>query len=163
MIRVAVGAAAGALLSVAPAAASDLSGGGPAELLEAAAGTCLVNVYSPTTAVAAFRDSGWEVGELDGGAWEMTAPGGGVFAFVNADRYCRVEVEGVGLEEARQTARMLLNVNFPDQFRDAGSGPCAGFELTTVDGIFEVSLDGLGQDPICPDPNGAAIVIEAAE
>ena len=148
-------------LSGGGAGAVELRSGSPAELMEAAAGTCLSEVYNLRSAVEVFRAAGWEVGELDGGAFELTGPSS-VYAFLNEEGYCRVEAEGVGLDEARGIARTLANSLYPEQFKEADDGPCAGYTITTVGGLVGLSLDGLGQDPVCPDPGGSAIVVETA-
>lgn len=147
-------------LSGGAAGAVDLASGGPVELLEAAAETCLTEVWNLSSAVEVFRAAGWEVAELDGGAFGISGPGS-VLAFVNADGYCRVEAEGVGLQEAQGIARKLANTLYPEQFKEAEDGPCTGYTITTFGGLVALSFDGLGQDPVCPDPNGTSIVIEA--
>jgi hypothetical protein len=157
------GAALPAATVEAPAA---LVAGTPAEMMQAAAEACIVEFRDMNVAIATFQAAGWEplrIADLD--SYEVGKDRVGGYVDV-AGGGCRFESGEVSLDEAKAIGANLMNRYFPDSSQpgppEGTAGVCDGFTAFPNRGLVVVAYDGLGQDPICPDPNGSSILISTS-
>ncbi|MEM6906318.1 MAG: hypothetical protein AAF568_10525 [Pseudomonadota bacterium] len=167
-----------ALLGPASALSSD-SRATPARLasavkpiaVSAAVEACIEDFREPRAVFSRLEAAGWELTPFAGSETEFevsapAAPAGGFVAETAPGQiFCRFGELG-SLEAARSMVDAIVERRFgviAQRGRMEGAaGPCDGWVLFPGRGTITVSYDGLGNDPVCPDPAGANIVIRGS-
>lgn len=111
-------------------------------------------------------EAGWTAIEFGGPTeFEVSSPASGLGGFVSTGPeggFCSIGPMG-SLNSAKLIADRAVREGFAEGARRGGlggpPGPCDGWILSPAGGTAIISYDGLGNDPFCPDPEGAVIRI----
>lgn len=151
------------------------SGAGLASSDKATAATALVEAciegFRDPVAdlLPALRQSGWAAVQYGGpDAYEIGSPTAGIGGYLSTNQgagFCSIG-ELASLDAAKTLVDALVNRRFA-QIAQPGrmegrAGPCDGWVLFPGRGTITIAYDGLGNDPVCPDPDGAVIVISTS-
>lgn len=149
-------------------ASAGLASGTPSQMMSAAVDTCMVEFRDLNGAVAAFRNAGWDVLSFGGGGDHEVGKEqvGGYVSVGEGSGGCRFESSAVSFEEAQSIGQALMDRRFEGLYQpgppEGRAGRCDGFTVFPGRGLIVLSYDGLGQDPICPDPNGSSILVSTS-
>lgn len=126
---------------------------------------CVEESRDMSAAIPRFREAGWQMDAL--GPQEFEISKGGVGGFLDAERSgCRFESDRVSFDAAKALTDDLIARRFAKiAQRGRLEGPtetCDGWVLFPGQGIVTIRYDGLGQDPVCPDPKGASILVSGS-